>query len=437
MTTITVNLDGLRELAAFRAEKGCAISLYVDLDPSVSPTSGDVATRVRSLLDVAAKSHGATRPDLAHEVKTGLKEDFERLDQYFDGEFDRDGARGLAVFAAGPDNVWSVLSLPSSVPDAARVADDFLIAPLVPLLGRGNGVIVAAVGREQGRVLELRGGRLQEIADRTEDTPGRHDQGGWSQARYQRHIEKLEHDHYKSVVEEIEDRFRRLGRPRIVVVCSDETRAELQEALPAEIADAIIGWTNAEAHASGAELHEIVKPFVEEWRAAREAEVVERWREEVGKGARGTAGWARHARGRVRRARRDAAPPGGRPAGRVPLPFVRPRRRQRDDLPARRDDDGAAGRRARHRRAPDARARRRRARGRASPGSRSRRRDRRDPPVLGSATRRRRSRAAARRSSGACTACGCSATGVELRQLLVGDDVALELASSRKKPLFE
>ena len=292
MTAITVNLDGLRELASFRAEKGCAISLYLDLDPSVSPTTGDVATRVRSLLDVAAKSHGATRPDLAHEVKTGLKEDFERLVQYFDGAFDRDGARGLAVFAAGPDNVWSVLSLPSSVPDAARVADDFLIAPLVPLLGRGNGVIVAAVGREQGRVLELRGGRLQEIADRTEDTPGRHDQGGWSQARYQRHIEKLEHDHYKSVVEELEGRFRRLGRPRIVLVCSEDTRAELQEALSAEISDAIIGWTSAESHASSAELHEAVKPFVEEWRAARESHVVERWREETGKGARGTAGWA-------------------------------------------------------------------------------------------------------------------------------------------------
>jgi peptide subunit release factor 1 (eRF1) len=61
--------------------------------------------------------------------------------------------------------------------------------------------------------------------------------------------------------------------------------------LPAEIADAIIGWTSAEAHASGAELHELVKPFVEEWRAAREGDVVERWREEVGKGSRGTAGW--------------------------------------------------------------------------------------------------------------------------------------------------
>jgi peptide chain release factor subunit 1 len=292
MTTTTVSLDGLRELAAFRAQHGCAISLYVDLDPSVAPTTGDVATRVRSLLDLAAKSHGATRPDLAHEVKTGLREDFERLDRFFESEFDRDGARGLAVFAAGPDNVWSVLSLPCPVPDAARVADDFLLAPLVPLLGRGNGLLVAVVGREQGRVLELRGGRLREIADRTEETPGRHDQGGWSQARFQRHIEKLEHDHYKSVVAELEGRFRTLGRPRIVVVCSEDTRAELQEAFPAEIADAIIGWTNAGAHASEAELLDVVEPFLEEWRGIRESQVVERWREEIGKGARGTAGWA-------------------------------------------------------------------------------------------------------------------------------------------------
>jgi peptide chain release factor subunit 1 len=160
------------------------------------------------------------------------------------------------------------------------------------MLGRGNGVLVAVISREQGHLLELRGGRLQEIADRTEDTPGRHDQGGWSQARYQRHIEKLEHDHYKAVVEELEARFRRLGRPRIVMVSSEETRGDLQETLPAEIAEAIIGWTTAEAHATGAELHEHVKPIVEEWRAARESDTVERWREEVGKGARGTAGWA-------------------------------------------------------------------------------------------------------------------------------------------------
>jgi peptide chain release factor subunit 1 len=291
-TTTTVSIDGLRELAAFRAQNGCAISLYVDLDPSIAPTAGDVATRVRSLLDAAAKSHGATRPDLAHEVRSGLKSDFERLARFFESEFDRDGAHGVAVFTAGPDNVWSVLGLPSSVPDVARVADDFLLAPLVPLLGKGEGGLVAVVGREQGRVLVLRGGRLQQRADLTEDAPGRHDQGGWSQSRYQRHIENLDHEHFRAVADELEAHFRALGRPRIVVVCGEETRSEFAEALSNEVAEAVIGWTNAEAHASDAELLEIVSPWLEQSRVARESAAVARWQEETGKGARGTAGWA-------------------------------------------------------------------------------------------------------------------------------------------------
>jgi peptide chain release factor subunit 1 len=292
MTTTTVSLDGLRELAGFRAQNGCAISLYVDLDPASAPTMRDTAVRVRALLDTAARSHGATRPDLAHEVKTGLKADFERLKQYFDGEFDRDGAHGLAVFADGPDNVWSVLALPWKVADAARVADDFLLSPLVPLIGRGNGALVAVVGREQGRVLALRGGRLEEVADRTEETQGRHDQGGWSQARFQRHIGNLALEHFKVVAEELERLFRRLGRPRIVVVSGDETRAEFAEILPVELEEAVIGWTNAEAHASDADLTAIVEPFIDDWRAKREVAAVDRWREEVGKNALGSSGWA-------------------------------------------------------------------------------------------------------------------------------------------------
>jgi len=293
MTTTTVNLDGLRELASFRAENGCAISLYLDLDPSIVPTAGDTATRVRSLLDAGSKSHGARRPDLAHEVRLGLKADFERLGRYFEREFDRDGAHGIAVFTAGLDNVWSVLQLPSSVSDTVRVADDFLLAPLVPLIGRGDGALVAVVGREQGRVLALRRGRLEEIADRTEETPGRHDQGGWSQARFQRHIENLDQEHYRAVADVLEKAFRRLARPRIVIVGTDEVRAEFVDALTAEVQEAIVGSANAEAHASNTELQEAVVPSLESWRSSRESDAVERWREEAGRNARAASGWER------------------------------------------------------------------------------------------------------------------------------------------------
>lgn len=289
--TSTVSLDGLRELASFRAQNGCAISLYLDLDPSVTPTARDAATRVRSLLDAGAKSHGATRPDLAHEVQQGLKADFERLERFFEEDFDRDGAHGLAIFAAGPDNVWRTLSLPMPVPDTVRVADDFLLAPLVPLIGRGEGALVVVVNREAGRVLALRGGRLEEIADRTEDSSSSHEQRGGSQARFQRHVENIAHEHYKTVADELERRYRRLQRPRIVVVCSEQVRPEFAEVLPTEVADAVIGWATADQHAGPAELQEAVVPLLDLWWAEREAELVERWREEAGRGGRAAAGW--------------------------------------------------------------------------------------------------------------------------------------------------
>jgi peptide chain release factor subunit 1 len=290
--TTTVSLDGLRELAAFRAENGCAISLYLDLDPSLAPTAADVATRVRSLVDAGSKSHGATRGDVSHEARQALKRDFDRIDQFFDGEFDRDGAQGLALFAAGLDNVWSVVPLPASVPDTVRVADDFLLAPLVPLVGRGGGAIVVVVNREQGRLYALRGGRLEEVADLTEEAPRRHDQGGWSQARYQRHVDNVAQEHYKTVGEELEHHFGRLQRPRIVVVCSEEVRPEFTSVLATDVTDAIVGWATAEQHAGPTELYETAMPLLEAWHAEREKEAAERWREEAGRGGRATSGWA-------------------------------------------------------------------------------------------------------------------------------------------------
>src|SRR5919204_160340 len=94
----TVTWSLLRELANFRAEKGCATSLYLNLDPSEVPTAGDAQTRMNALLNAAEKTD---RKDLTHEQRSGLKNDFERIARWFDDDFDRDGAQGLAVFAAG------------------------------------------------------------------------------------------------------------------------------------------------------------------------------------------------------------------------------------------------------------------------------------------------------------------------------------------------
>jgi peptide chain release factor subunit 1 len=288
----TITWDELRDLASFEAVKGCAVSLYVDLDPSITPTAGDAQTRMNALLDEAQKAEEANRRDLTHDQREGLKADLDRIRSYFMQEFSRDGAHGLAVFSAGLDNVWRPLPLTESVPDEVRVGRQLYLAPLVPLVGRGEGALVVVVGREQGRFYRLRAGRLEELADHFDEQPRRHDQGGWSQARYQRHIDKLAGEHLRAVADELGGLVRKLASPRVVVMCPEDTWAEFSALISPETRNAVAGWAHVEAHAPAAEVLERAKPVLERWRADRERDVVERWREEAARRGRAASGWA-------------------------------------------------------------------------------------------------------------------------------------------------
>ena len=83
----TVSWDGLRELAAFRAENGCAISVYVDLDPSVAPTAGDAASRVNSLIH-EGEIQAESAQELTHGQRESLRNDLGRIRDFFTRDFD-------------------------------------------------------------------------------------------------------------------------------------------------------------------------------------------------------------------------------------------------------------------------------------------------------------------------------------------------------------
>ena len=289
---VTISWDGLRELAAFSARNGCAITLYLDLDPSVSPTAQDAAARVHALLDEGRREAAAVSRKLTHGQRQALRDDLDRIGSYFEQEFSRDGARGLVVFSARLDNVWKPTPLIEGVRDAITIWGEFYLAPLVPLVGRGDGALVAVVGRERGQLFRLEGGRLRELADRSEEQPGRHDQGGLSQAGYQRHIDELVGRHLREVADELDLHVRRLRAPRVVVVTSDQNRPEFENLLSNETRSALAGWTHTEAHASPTELLEAVQPVLERGRSEQEERGIERWRDEHGRGGRAAAGWA-------------------------------------------------------------------------------------------------------------------------------------------------
>jgi peptide chain release factor subunit 1 len=286
-----ITWNRLRELAAFRAQKGLAISLYVGFDPSTAATIPAAATKINSLLDEAQKSGFATRSELTHDQKLGLQYDVERIRSYLTNDFDRAGAHGLAIFAAGLDTFWSANVLSETVPDRVCVGPDFHLTPLVPLLGRGEGALVAVIDRERGRLLQLTNGRLEPIADLTEEQPARHDQGGWSQARYQRHIDELAKDHLRAVAEDLDAHVRRGLARHVVVVGPEEARAEFAELIALETKNCVVGSTAGEGYATPTELLELALPFLEQARLAEETAVLARWQEEAGRNGRAASGW--------------------------------------------------------------------------------------------------------------------------------------------------
>ena len=192
-------------------------------------------------------------------------------------------------------------------------------------------------------MFRLAGGQLVEIADETEDVPGRHDQGGWSQARYERHIDEIVERHWRRVADTLDGCVRKLRGARVVLVGAEDMRSDFEELLSNEVTGCLIGWTTAEAHADAPQLLEAAQPVLDDWWAAQRdrrcSSAGARRRESNGRAA---TGWEQTLEaasdGRVELLLvQDGVDRAG-----LPVPGVRARAGDERQLPARRDDDARA-----------------------------------------------------------------------------------------------
>src|SRR6059058_6197676 len=126
----TVVTEGLlRELAGFRASNGCAISIYVDFDPSVVPTIPDEKTKFRATVQEAERKALQRTAAANRDCRVALEADFQRIKDWGESEFDRDGARSLAVFASSADGFFRVVPLLEAA-SGCSVGPELWIAPL-------------------------------------------------------------------------------------------------------------------------------------------------------------------------------------------------------------------------------------------------------------------------------------------------------------------
>jgi peptide chain release factor subunit 1 len=275
MQVMAPDRDELRRLAEIRLDRPVVLSLYLDLDPTEFATPPARATAVRSLLDEADRQV-RDRRDLPHEERMDLRASLERASSVLEGDLPAEGAQALAIFAAESAELFEVLKLPRPLPSRVAIRRSPLVAPLAGLARRERWC-VALVNRRDARIFRGSPDGLREIEQIHDLVFGQHDQGGWSQARYQRGIEKEKDDHLKHTVEALMKHFKRRPFERLIVGGPREVVADFESKLHGYLAERLAGRIDVDVeHSTPEQVLEAVQPRFEELEEAREGEALER-----------------------------------------------------------------------------------------------------------------------------------------------------------------
>jgi peptide chain release factor subunit 1 len=275
MQVMAPDRDELRRLAEIRLDRPVVLSLYLDLDPTEFATPPARATAVGSLLDEADRQV-RDRGDLPHEQRMDLRASLERASSVLQGDLPAEGAQGLAIFAAESAELFDVLKLPRPLPSRVAIRRSPLIAPLARLARRERWC-VALVNRRDARIFRGSPDGLREIEQIHDLVFGQHDQGGWSQARYQRGIEKEKDDHLKHTVEALMKHFKRRPFERLILGGPREVVADFESKLHGYLAERLAGRIDVDVeHSTPDQVLEAVQPRFEELEEQREAEALER-----------------------------------------------------------------------------------------------------------------------------------------------------------------
>jgi peptide chain release factor subunit 1 len=267
--------DELRRLAEVRLDRPVVLSLYLNLDPAGFATPPARATAVRSLLDEADRQVRDLH-DLPHDDRMDLRASLERASEVLEGALPTEGAQGLAVFAAQAAGLFETLKLPRPVPNRVAIRRSPLVAPLERLASRERWC-VALVNRRDARIFRGSHDGLREIEQIHDLVFGQQDQGGWSQARYQRGIEKEKDDHLKHTAEALMKHFKRRPFERLIVGGPREVAADFESKLHGYLTERLAGRIEVDVENSTPEqVLEAVQPVFEVLEEQREGEALER-----------------------------------------------------------------------------------------------------------------------------------------------------------------
>ena len=226
--------DQLDRLAALEPAPYPVVSLYLNTQPG--PTGRDqFQTFVRKEFTARSRTYPAKSAE-----RESLEKDLERISRYLETEL-QPSANGVAIFACSAGELFEAVQLNAPIEEHwLYIGDQPHLYPLARLESLHPRYALVLADTNSARILLVATGEIEGEQEIKGTKTRRTTQGGWSQARYQRHIENFHLHHAKEVVDALERIVQREGVEHIILSGDEVILPLLRDQIPKHLADRIV-----------------------------------------------------------------------------------------------------------------------------------------------------------------------------------------------------
>jgi len=264
----------LQKLLDVEPDKGPFISAY--LDTSVNENG---KRTFEIVLRKQISEHLATLPEESDE-RQAFEQDVEKINAHLEN-LDTE-IQGAAIFACSGAGLFKVYEF--QVPfdeNLFFVFDRPHLYPLIKLVSQNRRFAVAQADTNSAHIYVFGRGEVFSREDIQNEKTNRSDVGGWSQMRYQRHVDNFHQQHAKEIVAELEKLVRedRIDR---VILAGDETVIIpiLKEEITKELQDKVIGTMSLSVNAPEHEVLEAAEKIVKQHNTLEDMKAIETLKEQ-------------------------------------------------------------------------------------------------------------------------------------------------------------
>ena len=243
--SLTKQLD---RLAAFEPAPYPVVSLYLDTRPDQHGRDQYEAF-TRKELQARSRTYPLNSPE-----RESLDRDIDRIVRFLENER-QPSANSIVIFACAAGELFETVQSAGVIPQhALHIGDRPHLYPLARLESQFPRYAAVVSDTNTAHILVFAAGSIESDREVRSVKTRNTTQGGWSQARYQRHIENFHLAHIKEVVETLDRVVQAEGISQIVVSCDEVTLPLLREQLPKHLAEKVVDHIRVEAHAAASDV---------------------------------------------------------------------------------------------------------------------------------------------------------------------------------------